>query len=198
MSALAQQPVSVAIEADQSSFQMYSGGVLTGECGEQLDHGVLTVGYGTLDGTDYWKVKNSWGPSWGQDGYILIERGNNKCGIAGRPSYPTISAQSVTVSAYESEWAEFKKVQGKETNGPIPQAFKDNVDLVKAHNAKKSTYKMSWTGPHADKTPEEYKQLLGYKSSLYGDLPKAGVHTPSGVQAADSIDWTEQGAVTPV
>jgi len=84
-------PISVAIEADQSSFQMYSSGVLTGNCGTNLDHGVLAVGFGTSEGTDYWKVKNSWGGSWGQKGYILIERGTNKCGIAdGPPSYPTV------------------------------------------------------------------------------------------------------------
>merc|ERR1712093_832361 len=91
-------PVSVAIEADQSSFQMYNSGVLTGSCGDQLDHGVLAVGFGTLNGKDYWKVKNSWGASWGMDGYILLERGNNKCGIANRPSYPLVNgASSVSV-----------------------------------------------------------------------------------------------------
>merc|ERR1711862_623060 len=85
-------PVSVAIEADQSSFQGYSGGVLTGNCGTNLDHGVLAVGFGSSSGTDYWKVKNSWGASWGMDGYVLIERGSDKCGIAdGPPSYPTVS-----------------------------------------------------------------------------------------------------------
>merc|ERR1711934_1263366 len=91
-------PVSVAIEADQSSFQLYSGGVLTGSCGTNLDHGVLAVGYGSESGTDYWKVKNSWGASWGANGYVLIQRGVNKCGIAdGPPSYPTVSGSSVEV-----------------------------------------------------------------------------------------------------
>merc|ERR1712159_874236 len=90
-------PVSVAIEADQMSFQLYSGGVLTGSCGTNLDHGVLAVGFGSASGTDYWKVKNSWGASWGANGYVLIQRGVNKCGIAsGPPSYPTVSG-SVSV-----------------------------------------------------------------------------------------------------
>eukprot|EP00178_Gracilaria_changii_P004920 TRINITY_DN17995_c1_g1_i2.p1 TRINITY_DN17995_c1_g1~~TRINITY_DN17995_c1_g1_i2.p1 ORF type:complete len:104 (+),score=13.96 TRINITY_DN17995_c1_g1_i2:26-313(+) len=91
--AIAQQPVSIAIEADQFAFQYYSGGVLTGSCGTNLDHGVLAVGYGTDNGTKFWKVKNSWGPSWGEEGYIRIERVDGtaagKCGIALSASYPT-------------------------------------------------------------------------------------------------------------
>ena len=91
MSAVAQQPVSIAIQADQPAFQHYSGGVLTSNCGHQLDHGVLNVGYGTLNGVDYWKVKNSWGPSWGDKGYILIERSSsNLCGVLSAASYPIL------------------------------------------------------------------------------------------------------------
>jgi len=91
-SAVAQQPVSIAIQANQLAFQSYSSGVLTGRCGTRLDHGVLLVGYGTYtDGTDYWKVKNSWGSSWGMDGYILIERSSDDlCGVLDAASYPTL------------------------------------------------------------------------------------------------------------
>jgi cathepsin L len=81
-------PVSVAIEADQSGFQMYSGGVFSGKCGTNLDHGVLVVGYGTDGSTPYWKVKNSWGTSWGEKGYIRMIRNSDECGIANEPSYP--------------------------------------------------------------------------------------------------------------
>jgi len=91
-------PISIAIEADQTSFQMYSSGVLTGDCGTSLDHGVLAVGFGTMSGTDYWKVKNSWGASWGANGYVLIERGSDKCGIADGACYPVVDG-SVPVPA---------------------------------------------------------------------------------------------------
>eukprot|EP00899_Mesostigma_viride_P022559 jgi/Mesvir1/3488/Mv11979-RA.1 len=93
--AVSQQPVSVAIEADKRAFQFYSSGVFDDDCGEQLDHGVLVVGYGTDEnGTDYWIVKNSWGALWGDEGYIKLSRGNHgpagQCGIAMKPSYPTM------------------------------------------------------------------------------------------------------------
>jgi len=92
--AVAEGPVSIAIEADQSAFQFYSSGVLTGTCGTRLDHGVLAVGYGTSGSDQYWKVKNSWGETWGMDGYILIckDCGKNgskgECGILMEPSFP--------------------------------------------------------------------------------------------------------------
>jgi C1A family cysteine protease len=93
--AIVQQPVSVAVEADQSVFQFYSGGVMDSACGTQLDHGVLAVGYGVDSGKEYYKVKNSWGASWGEKGYIRLARGakfnpSGQCGIQMMASYPVV------------------------------------------------------------------------------------------------------------
>lgn len=87
------EPISVAIDASETSFQLYDGGVyysyLCGNKPSDLDHGVLVVGYGVYEGTKYWLVKNSWGSSWGiQNGYIMMIRDwDNNCGIATSASY---------------------------------------------------------------------------------------------------------------
>jgi C1A family cysteine protease len=94
--AVAQQPIAIAIEADTRYFQSYSSGVLTSSsCGTNLDHGVLIVGYGSENGQDYWLVKNSWGTTWGDKGYVKIARSSSTndagiCGIAMDPSFPTV------------------------------------------------------------------------------------------------------------
>lgn len=100
MEAVAQQPVSIAIEADKQVFQLYKSGVLNATCGTQLDHGVLLVGYGNEDNQDYWLVRNSWGASWGEDGYIKLLRGKGgvgECGVASQPSYPVVQKKGSIV-----------------------------------------------------------------------------------------------------
>jgi C1A family cysteine protease len=84
------QPISVAIEADQSIFQFYTGGILDGNCGRNLDHGVTAVGYVADSQNGYWIVKNSWGTSWGAKGYVNIRAFKNMCGIATENSYPVV------------------------------------------------------------------------------------------------------------
>ena len=89
VAASAVQPYSIAIEADQPCFQLYSGGILSDpSCGTQLDHGVTNVGYTSA----YWIVKNSWGTGWGESGYIRLQNqadGNGQCGMYMMGSYPT-------------------------------------------------------------------------------------------------------------
>lgn len=98
MTALVQQPVSVAIEADQVSFQLYKSGVFTGSCGSNLDHGVLLVGYTE----NAYILKNSWSSSWGDNGYIYLAKGNDlstgnpynngsgQCGVLMEGVYPNL------------------------------------------------------------------------------------------------------------
>lgn len=87
MSGLQNGPVSAAIDSG-GSFRLYKGGVF-GECGTALDHGVLVVGYDA----EAWIVKNSWGASWGDHGYVRIDRvATNVCGILEALSYPVVSA----------------------------------------------------------------------------------------------------------
>ncbi|XBI88102.1 hypothetical protein VPH35_026098 [Triticum aestivum] len=94
MKAVANQPVSVAVDGGDMTFQFYSGGVMTGSCGTDLDHGIAAIGYGkTSDGTSYWLMKNSWGTTWGENGYLRMEKDiaekKGMCGLAMEPSYPT-------------------------------------------------------------------------------------------------------------
>ncbi|KAJ9176282.1 hypothetical protein P3X46_011614 [Hevea brasiliensis] len=93
MKAVANQPVAIVIDAGGKDLQFYSEGVFTGHCGTELNHGVTLVGYrATLDSTKYWIVKNSWGPEWGENGYIRmlreIEAEGGLCGITLEASYP--------------------------------------------------------------------------------------------------------------
>jgi len=93
--ALAVQPVAIGIEADEEAFQFYSHGVLKSGCGDNLDHAVLAVGYTKIGNDEAFIVKNSWGPEWGNNGYVYISTdskansGNGVCGILGDPTVPT-------------------------------------------------------------------------------------------------------------
>jgi len=91
--AIVGQTVAVAIEADEDSFQFYASGVIKSGCGASLDHGVLAVGYTTVDGTEAFIVKNSWASSWGDNGYVLIstdKKANNGAGVCGILAMATV------------------------------------------------------------------------------------------------------------
>ena len=89
--AVARQPVAVGVNT--KSIQFYKGGIMKSVCGEVIDHAVLVVGYGSEGGELYWKVKNSFGASWGEDGYFRAERKTGKakspCNICNWPVWPT-------------------------------------------------------------------------------------------------------------
>ncbi|KNA10101.1 hypothetical protein SOVF_147560, partial [Spinacia oleracea] len=101
------QPISVGIDASSIDFQLYTGGIYDGTCSsnpDDINHAVLIVGYGSEGNNDYWIVKNSWGTSWGMDGYIYIRRNTNLpygvCAINALASYP--SQTTVASSPYPS------------------------------------------------------------------------------------------------
>jgi C1A family cysteine protease len=88
-------PVAIAVDAAAMGWQLYRKGIVKHFCGTSLDHGVLLVGYGTESGTDYWIVKNSWGATWGEAGYIRIfnngvEGKPGVCGLQQSASYPSV------------------------------------------------------------------------------------------------------------
>jgi C1A family cysteine protease len=78
-------PLSVIVDAE--SWQFYRGGVVDSNCGTNLDHAVQATGYNTNSNPPYWIVRNSWGASWGEQGYIYVEMFKNMCGIAMEPCY---------------------------------------------------------------------------------------------------------------
>lgn len=84
LAAIAQGPVSVTVDADSTYYRNYKSGVITStDCGSKLDHANVAVGYGTEDGNDYYLVRNSWGSSFGDGGYLKIGRNGDGYGICG-------------------------------------------------------------------------------------------------------------------
>jgi len=185
----------VAIEADQAAFQQYTGGVITSGCGSNLDHGVLAVGVNS-DGSI--KVKNSWGTSWGVNGFVNIAA--DQCGITQSASYPVVSS-SLSASEDSMSWEDFKSQFGKTYNGASEDQkrkaiFEENKKLWGQH----SSGAILGATVFSDLTAEEFaaQNIRGLNMGLKGDLPNLGMHEDTPVEAGATIDWTTKGAVTPV
>merc|ERR1719454_986685 len=177
--AVAQQPVSVAIEADQSGFQFYKSGVFSGTCGTNLDHGVLVVGYGTDSGKDYWKVKNSWGTTWGDGGYIRLVRNSKttnttsrkllgggggggasgECGLLKQPSYPVISK-----SVHEET--------GKVMRVPIMKRSNEEIVRERLFTPKPENYGLATVSEEGKVTINDYQNAQYYGQATVGTPPQ--------------------------
>jgi hypothetical protein len=91
----------------------YTGGVFEGcEPGKKVDHAVTVVGFGREKGKDFWLIKNSWGPKWGERGYFKLRRGVGMCGI-GR-SFSAIECEAITTCEEGSEDCEYDVGAGEE------------------------------------------------------------------------------------
>jgi cathepsin L len=94
--ALNKQPISASIDASENTFKFYKSGIITNDCNHNSNHAILVVGYGTINNINYYKIKNSWGTDWGENGYVYIARGDQyndgygMCGILYNPSYPVL------------------------------------------------------------------------------------------------------------
>jgi len=94
MDAIVGRPVAVAVNASGYAFKTYKSGVLKGNCSNTTNHAVVIIGYNTTNpniGGPYWRVRNSWGASWGNDGFInMTQNGgyNGMCGINSQVTYP--------------------------------------------------------------------------------------------------------------
>jgi C1A family cysteine protease len=95
--AVGMRPVSAAIDAHHRPFKLYRSGVFSLDaCTTHLTHGLLIVGYGEKEERKYWKVKNSWGSTWGNGGYGLVLRDANMCAIGNWANYPIIPNDHVS------------------------------------------------------------------------------------------------------
>eukprot|EP01060_Flectonema_neradi_P018854 TRINITY_DN257_c0_g1_i5.p1 TRINITY_DN257_c0_g1~~TRINITY_DN257_c0_g1_i5.p1 ORF type:complete len:626 (+),score=156.83 TRINITY_DN257_c0_g1_i5:48-1925(+) len=182
-------PLSIAVDA--TKWQTYSGGILTNCCEIcTLDHGVLIVGFGD----DYWIIKNSWGSSWGESGYIRVAKGKNECGLNKSPSTSIIGKDTA-----RAEFSAWKAVHGKTYSGAEHESrfatYSANMEAAKKLSEKDhATYGAS---PFADMTEEEFRS---YHNADFSEVDVSSLDVAPLVIdfQAEAVDWRQKGAVTAV
>merc|ERR1712000_313152 len=177
-------PLSVCVDAN--SWHNYRSGIMT-SCGNSVDHCVQIVGYGDYSSGSYWKVRNSWGTSFGESGPLRIKIGNNLCRINSEPTKVTVS------SAADIAWEEWKQEHGRVYNGADEDAYRRSVfesNLATAAEQQKLNPEAEFGATQfSDWTPEEFikERLLNYVPSN-NTLPEFDL-SDSGVQGRGTAWW---------
>ncbi|XP_056633311.1 uncharacterized protein LOC130442924 [Diorhabda sublineata] len=207
-------PVSVGLSVNDE-WQLYGGGIFDSrDCGRDYKHGALLVGYDP----EAWIIKNSWGTSWGEEGYIRLVRGRNQCGIIIQAVFPrlkikmqlffllaTFIAATFALSDYQ-QWAEFKgnfsRQYGLKEEKVRFQIFINNLRKIEEHNAKYDKGEVSYymrVNKFADWTKEEFSEILKAQISSKPDIEDTDVfEVDSNFVRPESIDWRQVGAVSAV
>ncbi|CAI8041681.1 Cathepsin L [Geodia barretti] len=190
-------PVSVMVDAASYTFKYYKGGIYCnrGCSSTNLNQAMLVVGYGydSSAGEDYWILKNSWGKTWGEDGYMRIARNrNNTCGVATLANYPILNG----------EWEAWKREHGKSYTDDLEESLRhaiwfQNYHHIEEHN-KKESFQLG-LNEFADLTREQFVQKYLNPVDVESYLQSATeVFSGSNITCPSSLDWRSMGFVTDI